>query len=88
MAAVQGVLDRELAGLRAVDSDVFEYVSSMLADVESHGCDAETLQDMVGPFLLSSGAVDDEAAAEAKVNELAQALQTALHMGEASVKHK
>ena len=75
--AVQAVIDKQLAGLKQLDGDVFEYVSGMLLDIDTHNCDAETLQDMVAPFLLSSGYTDDEDTAAAKVGELAAALQAA-----------
>ncbi|KAG5189107.1 hypothetical protein JKP88DRAFT_275573 [Tribonema minus] len=44
---VQAVVNSQLGALKQLDADVFEYVGSMLADVESHDCDEETLQEAV-----------------------------------------
>jgi hypothetical protein len=78
---VEQVLSEHLSALKEIDGDVYEYVGGILNDVEAHGCDAETLQESVAPFLLSSGLMEDEAEADAKVAELAEALRVALGLG-------
>ncbi|CAM9838240.1 unnamed protein product [Ascophyllum nodosum] len=86
--AVEAVVDNELGSVKELDEDVFAYIVGIVKDVDSHGCDPETLSETVGQFLLSSGFVDSDEEAEEKCQQLAKSLQKALGMGGASTKHK
>lgn len=46
-AAVEAVVDAELGAVKELDEDVFAYILGIVQDVESHGCDPETLAETV-----------------------------------------
>ncbi|CAM9133659.1 unnamed protein product, partial [Choristocarpus tenellus] len=87
-AAIQVVVEAELGGVKALDEDIFDYLSEIVADTDSHCCDPKNLTETVGQFLLSSGFADTDEEAEEKCNDLAKKLQEALGMGGAGTKVK
>lgn len=46
-AAVEAVVDAELGAVKELDEDVFAYILGIVKDVDSHGCDPETLAETV-----------------------------------------
>lgn len=73
MSAVRAVLEAELGGLKELDEDIFEYLSSMLADASPW--DDDYMKESVAPFLLSSGFLEEEEDAESAAEKLAVALR-------------
>ena len=45
--AVEAVVDNELGSVKELDEDVFAYIVGIVKDVDSHGCDPETLSETV-----------------------------------------
>lgn len=48
-AAVESVVETELGAVKELDEDVFAYIMGIVKDVDSHGCDPETLSETVRP---------------------------------------
>lgn len=46
-ATVKGVVESQLGGVRELDDDIFAYILGIVQDVDSHGCDPETLTETV-----------------------------------------
>lgn len=51
--AVEAVVDEQLGGVRDLDEDIFSYISGIVKDVDSHGCDPETLGETVRELLCA-----------------------------------
>lgn len=46
-AAVEAVVDKQLGSVKELDEDIFAYILGIVKDVDSHGCDPETLLETV-----------------------------------------
>lgn len=57
-AAVEAVVDEQLGGVRELDEDIFAYILGIVKDVDSHGCDPETLAETVRTLLHSCDSSD------------------------------
>lgn len=44
---VKAVVEKQLGGVRELDDDIFAYILGIVQDVDSHGCDPETLSETV-----------------------------------------
>ncbi len=82
--AVLSVCTQELGGLAELDYDVFDYIVSLLGDLEdtSTAFAVGGLTEMVSPFLCSSGFVETEEEAEEVVERLSKALMIKIGLHE------
>lgn len=46
-AAVENIVRKELGAVKELDDDVYAYILGIVKDVDSHGCDPETLAETV-----------------------------------------
>lgn len=52
--AVEAVVNTELGAVKELDEDIYAYILGIVQDIDSHGCDPETLQETVRQTLDTS----------------------------------